>query len=61
MAIPGLARNGMDAIVLANWACLAVTLAAVECILHGQELFPSSQPNKALHPSAASAAIGGRG
>ena len=34
MAIPALARHGMDSIVLVNWACLAVTLVATECILN---------------------------
>jgi uncharacterized membrane protein len=34
MAIPALARHGMDAIVLVNWACLAVTLIATECLLN---------------------------
>jgi len=34
MAIPALARRGMDSIVLVNWACLAVTLVATECILN---------------------------
>jgi len=46
MAIPALARHGMEAVVLVNWACLAVTLVAVECILHWREIVPSSQPNK---------------
>lgn len=41
MAIPALGRHGMDAVVLVNWACLAVTLVAVECLLRWREVFPS--------------------
>ena len=33
MAIPALARRGMDAVVLVNWGCLALTLIVTECIL----------------------------
>jgi hypothetical protein len=33
MAIPAFARQGLDAVVLVNWACFAVTLVVVECIL----------------------------
>jgi uncharacterized membrane protein len=61
MAIPALARHGMDAVVLVNWGCLAVTLVVMECLLRWREIFPSPQPNKALHPSAASAVMRGRG
>lgn len=39
MAIPALARQGMDAIVLVNWGCLAVTLVVVECIIRWREIF----------------------
>jgi uncharacterized membrane protein len=42
MAIPALARHGMDAIVLVNWGCLAVTLVVVECLLRWREVFPSA-------------------
>jgi uncharacterized membrane protein len=41
MAIPALARHGMDAIVLVNWGCLAVTLIVMECLLRWREVFPS--------------------
>ena len=41
MAIPALARHGMDAIVLVNWACLALTLVVVECLLRWREVFPA--------------------
>jgi hypothetical protein len=40
MAIPALARHGMDAVVLVNWGCLAVTLVATECLLRWREVFP---------------------
>jgi hypothetical protein len=40
MAIPALARHGMDAVVLVNWGCFAVTLVAMEFILHWREVFP---------------------
>lgn len=33
MAIPALARQAMDSIVLVNWLCLAATLAAADIIL----------------------------
>lgn len=38
MAIPALARHGMDAIVLVNWACLAVTLVVIEIVLRWPEI-----------------------
>lgn len=43
MAIPALARHGMDAIVLVNWGCLAVTLVVVECLIRWHEIVPSSK------------------
>jgi hypothetical protein len=61
MAIPALARHGMDAVVLVNWGCLAVTLVVMECLLRWREVLVSPQPNKALHPSAAGAVSSGRG
>ena len=61
MAIPALARHGMDAIVLVNWACLAVTLVVVECVLRWREVFPSRQPNIRLQPTAAGATTSLRG
>jgi uncharacterized membrane protein len=57
MAIPALARRGMDAVVLVNWGCLAVTLVVMECLLRWRQIFPSLQPNKALHRSAAGGAV----
>ena len=44
MAIPALAQRGMDAIVLVNWGCLAVTLVVVEFILRWRELSPAPRP-----------------
>lgn len=49
MAVPALARHGMDAIVLVNWGCLAVTLVVVECLIRWREIVPDSKrPSKAL-------------
>lgn len=39
MAIPALARGGMDAVVLVNWGCLAITLVVTECALRWPTLF----------------------
>ena len=39
MAIPALARGGMDSVVLVNWGCLAVTLVVTECVLRWPALF----------------------
>jgi uncharacterized membrane protein len=61
MAIPSLARHGMDAIVLVNWGCLAVTLVVMECVLRWREIFPSAQLDKALQPSTARAVMSGPG
>lgn len=43
MAIPVLARHGMDAVVLVNWGCLAVTLVVTECLLRWREIVPSTE------------------
>jgi len=61
MAIPALARHGMDAIVLVNWACLAVTLVVVEGVLRWREVFPSRQPNIRLQPTADGTILSRRG
>ena len=55
MAIPALARHGMDAIVLVNWACLAITLVVVECLIRWREVFPSRPPDIHLQPTTAGA------
>jgi uncharacterized membrane protein len=44
MAIPALASQGMDAIVLVNWACFGVTLVVVEFLLSWREVFPAQRP-----------------
>lgn len=41
MAIPALARGGMEAVVLVNWGCLTITLVVTECFLRWHQLFPS--------------------
>lgn len=61
MAIPALARHGMDAVVLVNWGCLAVTLVVVESFLRWREVFPIRQPNIRLQPTAAGVTVGRRG
>jgi hypothetical protein len=38
MAIPALAQKGMDAVVLVNWGCLAVTLVVTEVLLRWPDL-----------------------
>jgi len=40
MAIPVVARGGMDSIVLVNWGCFAVTLVVVECLLQWRDIVP---------------------
>ena len=60
MAIPALARNGMDAVVLVNWGCLAVTLVVVESFLRWREVFPIQLPGTRLQ-RAADAIPGRRG
>jgi len=40
MAIPWLARGGMDSVVLVNWACLAITLVGTEFFLRWRQIFP---------------------
>ena len=49
MAIPALAAKGMDAIVLVNWGCLAVTLVATECYLQ----WPARRESRSAWPKAA--------
>jgi hypothetical protein len=40
MAIPALARQGLDAVVVVNWGCMVITLVAAEFFLRWRELFP---------------------
>jgi len=49
MAIPALARHGMDAVVLVNWACLAVTLVVIEILLRWREIAPAGNPTTTPH------------
>jgi uncharacterized membrane protein YozB (DUF420 family) len=44
MAIPALGRHGMDAVVLVNWGCLAVTLIVMECLLRWREIVSTPPP-----------------
>jgi hypothetical protein len=60
MAVPALARHGMDAIVLVNWGCLVVTLVTVECVLRWREIVPAGQ-RKALRQASEEPALSGRG
>jgi uncharacterized membrane protein len=50
MAVPALARHGMDAIVLVNWGCFAVSLVVVECVIRWREIV-SSTPSKRMSHS----------
>ncbi len=61
MAVPALARHGMDAVVLVNWGCLAVTLLTVECVLRWREIVPAGQRRKALRQTSEEPALSGRG
>ncbi len=61
MAIPALARHGMDAVVLVNWGCLAVTLVVVECLLRWREVFPARLPDSRLQAAVAVPIVGRRG
>lgn len=40
MAIPAIARHGMDSVVLVNWGCFAVSLVIAEFALRWGDLFP---------------------
>jgi hypothetical protein len=53
MAVPALAERGLDAVVLVNWACFAVTLIVVECMLRWREIVPNRAAQQALHPTSA--------
>ena len=41
MAIPAIAQQGMDSVVLVNWACFAVSLVVAEFVLRWRDLFPA--------------------
>ena len=53
MAVPALARHGMDAIVLVNWACLAVTLVVVECVIRWREIVSTTASKRMPHSKPA--------
>jgi len=40
MAIPAIGQQGMDSVVLVNWACFAVSLVVAEFALRWRDLFP---------------------
>lgn len=40
MAIPALSSRGLDSVVAVNWACMVVSLVAVEFFLRWGQLFP---------------------
>ncbi len=40
MAIPALSSRGLDSVVAVNWACMVVSLVAVEFFLRWRQLFP---------------------
>lgn len=41
MAIPAIGQQGMDSVVLVNWACFAVSLIVAEFVLRWRDLFPT--------------------
>ena len=41
MAIPAIAQQGMDSVVLVNWACFALSLVVAEFVLRWADLFPA--------------------
>jgi uncharacterized membrane protein len=41
MAIPAIGQQGMDSVVLVNWACFAVSLVVAEFVLRWPDLFPA--------------------
>jgi uncharacterized membrane protein len=56
MAIPALARQGMDAVVLVNWGCFGVTLVMMDVLLRWHEIVPSRQDGRVL-PSVDAASM----
>jgi hypothetical protein len=43
MAIPAVARGGMDSVVLVNWGCMVITLVAAECFLRWRQILPGQK------------------
>jgi uncharacterized membrane protein len=48
MAIPALSSRGLDSVVAVNWACMVVSLVAVEFFLRWRQLFPLHAPPAVL-------------
>ena len=61
MAVPSLAERGLDAVVLVNWACFAVTLVVVECLLRWREIVPGKAPRQGVVPDVRESTASGRG
>jgi uncharacterized membrane protein len=53
MAVPALASRGMDAVVLVNWGCLAITLVAMELLLRWPEIAPDGKARRTEREAAA--------
>jgi uncharacterized membrane protein len=49
MAIPVVARGGMDSVVMVNWGCMVLTLVAAESFLRWRQLFPQKSTSPVLH------------
>jgi uncharacterized membrane protein len=61
MAVPSLAERCLDAVVLVNWACFAVTLVVVECVLRWREIVPGKAPRQGVVPDVRESTASGRG
>ncbi len=59
MAIPAIARHGMDSVVLVNWGCFALSLVISDFALRWGSLFPSR--SIAAPAVAANSALSARG
>jgi uncharacterized membrane protein len=55
MAIPAIGRQGMDAVVLVNWGCFAVTLIVMEVVLRWREIVPLRRVHATAGPVAGTA------
>jgi hypothetical protein len=59
MAIPALARQGMDAVVLVNWGCFAITLIVMEVLLRWREVFPPRRAQRSVAAPRGAASMSG--
>jgi hypothetical protein len=59
MAIPTLAHQGMDAVVLVNWGCFAITLIVMEIMLRWREIVPPRPAHKRMAGTAGAATMSG--